>query len=635
MLRVLLAALCLAVHLCAQRNAPPARGRVFLISLDGMGHQLLTTDPVAQELRTLHRLSREGAIAEGGIRPAYPSTTGNSHAALWTGAYGDVNGIHANSNPIAPRTGHTAFERNIGFRSDSLRAEPVWVTAARQGVPVVGHQVTQAYPFRPINVGTGQPLAPVVVNGYQTKLVAPDRVLQRKDMTAGDCSFWAPLQLPDAAPSCLRWEAEGIAFHALPVRSGHKLWIASSDPQRRVEVTLPRGPASSAAGPLARNFSDGLLLETVPGSTSPAVVYFRLFAAQEDGSNFLLYQSPIHELGYHDGTPQAGERTARLLREAGGFLGNGPTRLLERGAFGPGLSDGGDGTAERRYLEVMELVTRQMIRHAEWLFRQHEPRLFITYLNYPDELDHTLLGLARLGTPEQQQKAAALRRRGYAIVERAVAAITALAGPRDHVLFTADHGMAPVAWEVKVNVALKEAGLLAVLPDGKLDESRTQAVLLYNCLLVNTTDWKNGVVAPAGRGQVVAAARKALEALRDPATGQPVVTAFLDSEEDRRRYGFGGPNGADACFDFAPTWAASPLLTGPVLERRRATHGAHGFHPDRPDMRAILLGRGPRLKAGTRWRDLRSVDVAALVADLLGIQPPAQNVGRSPLGGAR
>lgn len=139
MFRALPAVLVLAVGLFAQREAATPQGRVFLISLDGMGHQLFTTDPVAKKLRTLHRLSREGAMAEGGIRPAYPSTTGNSHAALWTGAYGDINGIHANATPIAPRAEHTAFERNIGFRSDSLRAEPIWVTAARQGVSVVGH----------------------------------------------------------------------------------------------------------------------------------------------------------------------------------------------------------------------------------------------------------------------------------------------------------------------------------------------------------------------------------------------------------------------------------------------------------------------------------------------------------------
>ena len=51
-------------------------------------------------------------------------------------------------------------------------------------------------------------------------------------------------------------------------------------------------------------------------------------------------------------------------------------------------------------------------------------------------------------------------------------------------------------------------------------------------------------------------------------------------------------------------------------------------------MKAILLVKGPRVGAGQSFGPLRSIAVAPLVADLLGVQPPRNATGVSPLAGA-
>jgi hypothetical protein len=150
---------------------------VYLFSLDGLGHQLLTKSPVTAPLKTLRRLAARGAMADG-IQPAFPSATGNSHAALWTGVYGDVSQITSNSQPFLPRAAHTFLERNNGYRSDQLAAEPLWIAAARQGLKSVAYQAPQVFPFRPFTT----PANATLINGYQSRQVAGHTILRRQDL---------------------------------------------------------------------------------------------------------------------------------------------------------------------------------------------------------------------------------------------------------------------------------------------------------------------------------------------------------------------------------------------------------------------------------------------------------------------
>ena len=79
-----------------------------------------------------------------------------------------------------------------------------------------------------------------------------------------------------------------------------------------------------------------------------AAVYFRLFALAPDGSahHALLATAP-HVL--RSSKPRL-EQAA--LDASGGFVGNAAPLTYERGLLGKPLWDGGDGTAERRYLET-------------------------------------------------------------------------------------------------------------------------------------------------------------------------------------------------------------------------------------------------------------------------------------------
>jgi hypothetical protein len=552
-----------ALVLCGQR--------VVLVSFDGLGHQTFTTDPVAAELRVLKDAARRGVIAQG-LQAAFPSTTANSHAALWTGAYGDVHTVTANNPPLLPRGEHTVTERGNGFFGDMLRADTFWVTAAKAGIKAVAHQPTQGYPFTAHNTAPGA----IVVNGYQTKQIAPHVLWTAENAVARqDGSFslrHGPLSIrATRTASGLRLEANG----------------------QTVEVTAaPAETEPPRNRPLARRFSDGLSLDS-----PAAVIYFRLFSLTP--GDFRLYASPWQELGASVPLPT-------LLRDAGGFAGNGAYLLLTSGRISP-----------QEYLETSELVIRQMTRHAAWLMKQLEPRVFQTYLPFPDEYDHEWLALARAGSATARQ----YRRWGYIAIDRGAEEFAKLgAGRNDTTLWTSDHGMTPVTKYLNVSNVLAGAQLAQ------------KTAYLYNSILVNTTDWKGGAVTPADRAAVVDAARRALAAVRDPDTGQTVVREFFTPEKDGETYGIGGPAGGDLYFDLAPGYQASGRAGPALIEPLKSPRGVHGFLPSREDMAAILIGRGPRLPKSAKWPRLRSIDVAPLICELLGIAPPPQSRGRAPHG---
>jgi predicted AlkP superfamily pyrophosphatase or phosphodiesterase len=81
--------------------------------------------------------------------------------------------------------------------------------------------------------------------------------------------------------------------------------------------------------------------------------------------------------------------------------------------------------------------------------------------------------------------------------------------------------------------------------------------------------------------------------------------------------------------------AASPpyaLSESPLTERAAralagSKRGLHGYDPSLPDMGGIFFALGRGVPAGTRLPPVRAVDVAATVARLLAIAPPAGSEG--------
>ncbi len=640
----LLAVVCLFTHalVSAQQVASGPRSNVILTSLDGLGYRIWSDDPATQELRALRRIAAHGVHAEGMIQ-AFPSVTPAGHSAVWTGTYGNVSGIVTSSNPMLPRSEHTILDRQSGFHPQQLWAEPIWLTAARQGVRVVAHQATQNYPFNASSTGSLSSNPPILVSGYGPAQLEPYAVIRPARTSPEDAGVWQPALPRSALPvKAFSWKVQNVMLHgALVAEHGRAkgytaMYVAADTGGPRVRVAFaPTERISPRGRTLARFFSPPLHLTL---KDAPTVGYFRLFELKADGSDFMLLQMPLHRLALYDGKTDD-LASVPLLKAAGGFVGNGPGHMYQEGLMGAQLYAGGDGTAERRYLEGMELVMRQFNRHTQWLWKRYAPQLLIDYSPYPDEMEHTFYGLSRPDITgfdaTVAQKIAPYRRWGYAVIDTRVALLDSLAGRKGNIVFFSDHGMAPVAKDVSINLALQRAGLLAYDSGGKIDIAHTQAAHNKFGVMINTKDWRGGIVAPEDRNAIVDQVEKVLLGIVDPQTGKAVVTGTFRPETHGKLLGIGGDAGADIYFDLAPGYGVSDKSTTDLITTKRAPIGEHGFQPTRDDMLASFIARGPKFAHGTTIPLMHSIDVSSAVSDLLGISPPAQNVGTSPFASRR
>ena len=98
---------------------------VVVISMDGVRWDY----PDGESLRAFARMQREGLRAER-LTPVYPSNTFPGHVSLATGAHPEVHGIVDNVFNDRLR-GRYVYSSDASW----LMAEPIWITAERQGVP--------------------------------------------------------------------------------------------------------------------------------------------------------------------------------------------------------------------------------------------------------------------------------------------------------------------------------------------------------------------------------------------------------------------------------------------------------------------------------------------------------------------
>ena len=570
-------------------NIPQPARRVVFISFDA-GADWIADKLIAEgKAPALAAVARDGAQADGMVS-VIPSLTAVAHASLWTGAFPRDHGATDNRMPRTPTREHTVLETQSGYLSDVLRAEPIWETAARQGRRVMVMQATQGYPFR---------------NRY------PDLVTQF-DVYANE----------------LR-------------RSGLKTvsW-------------MPGSPAAFQIGDSTLTFTPGDHSGSVVGDGQPVILApggefsppMRVRVGGRDG---------LVRVGLLDYTPSRRQATlmhgdvtqlvsthpaARdaLLAEAGITFGESGSPHYQDGDFGKPIAEGGDGTAERRLVHVT-LANQQYFDGVLRYAARQRWDLLVLYVPNMDVAGHALGGMLDPDTPGHDPALAARIWPFYeelfkACLDDYVAAMRRLL-PDATIVMGADHGVEGNLRLWYPNTALRAAGLLATTASGQIDLARTQAVFLYSHgggVFVNTTRYKDGVVAEADRARVKASARKVLLSARDPDTGEPLVRAVFDTDLDGEALGVGGEVAPDLYFDSTPGTAASAAANRKELARptSRIGLGAHGPFPSRKRLHGIFFAVGPGVRAGARPGLVRQVDAAPTVAHLLGIPPPAQATGR-------
>lgn len=620
------AAVVASSSLTAQTATPSNAHRAILVSFDGFSEQRFREYADSASAPHVWNMFRTSACAES-VRPAFPSVTPTGHASIWTGAYANVNGVSAHSNGKLPLTMTSILDWTDGYRATSLRAEPIWITAARQGKTVYSHMATQS-PQPPVYIPVVRPI-PSLDSARRAGIAAMrmptiaalniynEQVAEGRIITNPRALSWA-------------FGVEGDSLHATIRDDSTVVVQLNRDAERSVVVRLAPVDTTPVRGrPLARYFSEPLRVDLSRGRRT--FVHFRLFELAPDRSKVMLYVSEARVMQAN--RPEVAES---YDAEVQGVPGNGATRLMERGELGPRVPDGGTGLAEYRYLETAELVTRQFMRGSAWGWKTYRADLTTDYLPYPDEALHMFLGYADRSTPgvsrAGRENAARMIRRAYGLVDLYLEQLQSFAAsdPNTRLFVTGEHGMRPAWMSFKPNVVLRDAGLLFADSAGTIVLRRTRAAATFGgWVTVNRATRNSGVVPADSVAPVLARAEAALLAVRD-GNGQPIVTrTFRAASVEGDSLGIGGPGGGDLYWSLAPGYYWSASAVGPVVEPLAYPQGEHGFPSTDRDMHpalCIIGGTGAR-----RLGVVRSIDIAPSVTEWLGIGPPGDARGKSIL----
>ncbi len=619
------AAVAVAPRLLAQ-SAQPSPHRAILVSFDGFSEQRFRELADSAAAPHVWAMFRRGVCAES-VRPAFPSVTPTGHASIWTGAYANVNGVAASSNGMLPVTMTSILDWTDGYKATSLRAEPIWIAAARQGKTVYSHMATQS-PQPPTYMPIVRPIP--ALDSARASGVAAMRM-----PTIAAVNIYNELISPAraiASPADLSWAFgnEGDSLHAVIRDDSTVVVHLNWDRDHGVEVRLAATDTAPVLGrPLARFFSQPLRVDLRRGRRT--FVYFRLFELAPDRSKLLLYASEARVL-----QANRPDVAASYDAEVQGVPGNAGGRLMEHGDFGARVPDGGTGIAEYRYLETAELVTRQFMRGSAWGWETYHADLTTDYLPYPDEALHTFLGYASPQTPgvsaAGRENAKRMLKRAYSLMDVYLEQLQGFASndPNVRIFVTGEHGMRPAWMSFRPNVVLARAGLLTLDSAGTIVLRRTRAAATYGgWISINRATRNSGVVPADSVEPVLERAAAALLAARD-GNGKPIVTrVFRAATVEGDSLGIGGPGGGDLYWSLAPGYYWSPVATGPAVVPLPFPQGEHGFPSIDRDMHpalCILGGDRPR-----RIGEVRSIDIAPSVAEWLGIAPPGDARGRSVL----
>jgi len=559
------------------------------------------------ELPNVARLKENGVHAQSVI-PGWPSKTAVGHAAIFTGAWMNVNGVTNNSVGLLPRAENDLNANRSGFNSASLTAEPIWVTAALAGRKVVALSAATSYPPQPfvdqIRAGGGDPKNFVEFSGFETTL-SPGKMFRD-----GKTPFTT--------------EIGGQVFRIRPFDDPR-------DPVRgfdSVGLTPPSGPEQilkpQAENLEAKGWSTPYLIQK---DGAAANVYFRLWSLTPDGS-MELYQRKVSAMA---GT-ESPDGIKEYMEAYGGFHDD-EFFAYQGGLLGKPVYEGGSGAAEQRLLELVKQDCDFLRRGFRYGWNKWNPDLILHYTPMSDSAGHTWMGALDPDTvtdPEIAAKIWPVYRQVLKLQDDWLGFIMDTVGSNTVVALMSDHGMAGQRWSVFVNKALEDAGLCFRTDRGAIDWSRTKAAVPSWSdffVVVNTTDRKGGIVPESERKAVQLQVRRALLSARDEAGGEIFSGVFFP--EDAEGLGIGGPVGGDVYFEVVPGVYPSNRMNDKLMADATSPigSGVHGFFPYRRKMGAIFYAAGPGLVKGLELPVIRQIDIMPTLCKAVGLPKPKHATG--------
>ncbi len=286
----------------------------------------------------------------------------------------------------------------------------------------------------------------------------------------------------------------------------------------------------------------------------------------------------------------------------------------------------------------------QWFKVAEFVLENDRPELMAVMFDGTDKIQHQawawldqdLLPQNPQGHDKQMREVCLEYFRN---LDRYIEKLVTMAGPETQVFFASDHGFTASTFVLRINAYLAEKGYLAwAESDGSEQALRREASDFANLDWSKTTAYcrtpsSNGIhirvaekpgdpgIAPEDYESFREKLIEDLYALKDPQSGEPVITDVLKREE-----WFPGPHMEKAC-DLTLVLRDHGFVSiknlSPSVAQRPHAAGTH--HPD-----GVFIAAGPGIPASGEVELRQIVDVAPTLLYSLGVSIPSDFEGEIP-----
>ena len=568
-------------------------------------------------LPNLRKLAQSGTHSRY-VVPHYPSKTAPGHASLFCGCYGDVHGIV--SNGVQKGKGFNILQTSSGFNAENLLAEPVWVTTSQQGLKTVVLYAALSSPAEKF-VKKGEKGNLIIFEGYPFQkssfLVLESSKMQEKKVD------WKNLPRHEGEVKTFSFKTGDTQLNAVAL----DININGKPDYSAVIVgesgDLDKGKAVLLETKNSPRYSDTIVIRY---GKEYSGVCFQLLSLKESGESFEMVQSATY-LERMNSEPVSRE----FIEKTGSFIGNGAAALYMKEKLGKPVFQGGDGTAEERYLASIRLINRILSAKLRYAAEKYEPDFIVGYTPFPDETLHLWLGYAKTGwkkTPpcseEAGEKMDDYLFEAFESADEYLGAVLSVASPETYIFAASDHGMDSYDKLFFPDVILEKAGLMFFTEDKKIDLSRSK--IIYGVengafLRVNSTDYKDGIVPASENEKVIKEAVAALSKARDPETGEALVTGFYYPSIDEKKFGIGGERGGEVYLDILPGYYFAEGYNEATV-KKVTPGGQHIYMPERECLHSMMYCRGPGIEAGGVIAGHKITDIVPTLCRLLNIEPP-------------
>ncbi|MCE4613603.1 MAG: alkaline phosphatase family protein [Desulfurococcales archaeon] len=605
-----------------------AQGRVVLLSIDAARPDFFKKYAREGVMPNLASLLEQGVMAKGMI-VAFPSATAVSHAVLSTGAPPGINGITGNRIHLP---GTKVTDRVLGFRAEYLEAEPIWVTADREGLKVIVLAFPQSTPsfwedklenaqmFNPYDAF----LFPITFSALYTTNQSVSRATY---IELVEPTNWSNLD---------QLGIQGPAYES-SIKVGDDTWYilvfdSTGDGSLDKVAIVPRDKdASKAAAILSEGEWSRPINTTITYKGSTYVVAPRFKALNLTEENFRLYRSLMrpNAFWFNEKSEDLAWRIWNNVVTRTGMITDGDWFGLVNGWFGVDT-----------YMETVRFTNEFFREAARYVLENEEFDLLITYTPVIDNVFHQFLGMADPEMPYYRPEFEDYLREAHGYVDSFIGAIMDnIDLKRDAFIIVSDHGQWSVKKFVHINSLLASEGLLVLDENGRIDLSKTKAYYIgYNQIFVNLQGREaNGTVPLEEYREVVSEIMEALSSLEDPETGEPVVS-FVGTREEGSVLGLFGPRAGDVIFSLRPNYAASGsiraengefiIFSDPVP--LKTVTGVHGDLPYYEELLGVFIAAGAGIPRG-ELGFVSALSVAPTLSLLLDIPHPSNSIG-APLG---